>query len=88
MAKNCGPFSEHKGGVGPFLKIPRSNSESYHMFILKFFSCFSLKSYVVIPHLNHLNKTVKMRGHNICVETVQMRGHNIYLCKIDRNYPL
>ena len=25
--KTVAPFSEHKGGVGPFLKIPRSNSE-------------------------------------------------------------
>ena len=24
--KTVAPFSEHKGGVGPFLKIPRSNS--------------------------------------------------------------
>ena len=25
--KTVAPFSEHKGGVGPFLKIPRSNSD-------------------------------------------------------------
>ena len=24
--KTVAPFSEHKGGVGPFLEIPRSNS--------------------------------------------------------------
>ena len=30
------------------------------------FSYFSLKPYVVIPHLNHLVKTIQMRGHNIC----------------------
>ena len=30
------------------------------------FSYFSLKSYIVTPHLNRLNKTVQMRGHNIC----------------------
>ena len=30
------------------------------------FSYFSLKPYVVTPHLNHLDKTVQMRGHNIC----------------------
>ena len=30
------------------------------------FSYFSLKLYVVTPHLNHLVKTVQMRGHNIC----------------------
>ena len=25
--KTVAPFSEHKGGVGPFLEIPRSNSD-------------------------------------------------------------
>ena len=29
------------------------------------FSYFSLKPYVVTPHLNHL-EMVQMRGHNIC----------------------
>ena len=29
------------------------------------FSYFSLKPYVVTPHLNCLNETVPMRGHNI-----------------------
>ena len=32
------------------------------------FSYFSLKPYVVTPHLNHLVQTVKMRGHNICLK--------------------
>ena len=27
--------------------------------------CFSSKPYVVTPHLNRLNETVQMRGHNI-----------------------
>ena len=30
------------------------------------FSYFSLKPYVVIPHLNRLVETDQMRGHNIC----------------------
>ena len=30
------------------------------------FSYFSLKPYIVTPHLNRLDKTVQMRGHNIC----------------------
>ena len=30
------------------------------------FSYFSLKTYVVTSDLNRLDKTVQMRGHNIC----------------------
>ena len=30
------------------------------------FSYFSLKTYVVTPHLNRLDEMVQMRGHNIC----------------------
>ena len=48
------------------------------MIIEGYFSYFSLKPYVVTPHLNRL------------IETVQMRGHNIWLCaeltKIVSNY--
>ena len=40
------------------------------------FSYFSLKPYVVTPHLNRL------------IEMVQMRGHNMFLCRINKNYPL
>ena len=29
------------------------------------FSYFSLKPYVVTPHLNHLIEMVQMRGHNV-----------------------
>ena len=32
------------------------------------FSFFSLKLYVVTPHLNHLIETVKMRGHSFYAE--------------------
>ena len=35
------------------------------MLIRDNFSCFCIKSYFVIPHLNHLDETVQMRGHNI-----------------------
>ena len=30
------------------------------------FSCFSVKPYVVTPHLNRHVQTVQRRGHNIC----------------------
>ena len=30
------------------------------------FSYFSLKPYVVTPHLSRLDETIQMRGHNIC----------------------
>ena len=30
-----------------------------------FFSCILHKEYVVTPHLNRLDETVQMRGHNI-----------------------
>ena len=36
---------------------------------------FSLKQYVVTPHLNHLT------------EMVQMRGHNMFQCRTNKNYP-
>ena len=35
------------------------------MIIEGYFSYFSLKLYVVTPHLNRLVETVQMRGHNI-----------------------
>ena len=31
------------------------------------FFLFLIKPYVVTPHLTHLDKTVQMRGHNICL---------------------
>ena len=36
------------------------------MIIKDNFSSFSLKPYDVTPHLNRLNETVQMRGHDIC----------------------
>ena len=38
----------------------------YLMIIEDIFSHFSSKPYDVTPHLNRLNETVQMRGHNIC----------------------
>ena len=35
------------------------------MIIRDNFSYFSLKPYVVTPHLNRLNKTVQLKGHNV-----------------------
>ena len=43
------------------------HKKEYLMIIRDNFSYFSLKLYVVTPHLNCLNKTVQMRGHNICL---------------------
>ena len=31
------------------------------------FSYFSFKPYGVTPHLNRLEETIQMRGHNICL---------------------
>ena len=33
---------------------------------LIYFCKFSIKTYVAIPHLNRLDETVLMRGHNVC----------------------
>ena len=45
------------------------------MIIWDNFSYFPLKLYVVTPHLNRLN------------ETVQMRGHNMFQCRTKKIYP-
>ena len=37
----------------------------YLMIIRDNFCKFCIKTYVVTPHLNHLKKTVQMKGHNI-----------------------
>ena len=42
------------------------DKREYLMITRDDFSYFSLKSYVVTPHLNCLVKTVQMMGHNIC----------------------
>ena len=47
--------------------------------IIFLISHFSLKPYVVTPHLNRLIETVQMRGHSICFYAE--------LTKIIPNYP-
>ena len=62
------------------------------MIIEAYFSYFSLKPYVVTPHLNRLSiKTYVVTPRlNRLIETVQTRGHNISfyaeLTKIIPNY--
>ena len=40
------------------------------------FSYFSSKPYAVTPHLNRLNETVQLRGHNLC-----------FYAELKKNYP-
>ena len=42
------------------------DKREYLMIIQDNFSYFSIKPYVLTPHLNRLVETVQMRGHNIC----------------------
>ena len=62
------------------------------------FFYFSSKPYVVTPHLNRLNETVQMRGHNICFKQSKQKVSliinntpsylalcNLYLVKMDLN---
>ena len=37
------------------------------MMVNGYFFYFSLKPYVVNPHLNHFIEMVEMRGHNLCL---------------------
>ena len=41
------------------------------MIIRDNFYKFCIKHYVVTPHLNHLEETVQMRGHNIMVSLLE-----------------
>ena len=43
------------------------DKKGYLMIIVDNFSYFSLKPYVVTPHLNRHDETVQMRGHKICL---------------------
>ena len=46
--------------------MPRAlDKKEYLVIIWDNFCLFCIKSYVVIPHLNRLDETVQMRGHNI-----------------------
>ena len=42
------------------------DKQEYLVIIRDNFCFFYIKTYVVTPHLNRLNETVQMRGHNIC----------------------
>ena len=61
----------NKFKLSPFGKILSRalDKRSYLMIIEDNFSYFSLKLYVVTPHLNRLNETVQMRGHKVCFYT-------------------
>ena len=43
------------------------DKREYLMTIRDKFSYFSIKQYVMTPHLNRLVETVQMRGHNRCI---------------------
>ena len=45
------------------------------------FCYFCIKIYVVTPHLNRLDETVQMRGHNICLR-LEIRKINFELCSV------
>ena len=42
------------------------DKREYLVIIRDNFCLFCIKAYVVTPHLNRLDETVQMRGHNIC----------------------
>ena len=41
------------------------DKREYLVIIRDIFCQFCIKTYVVTPHLNHLDMAVQMRGHNI-----------------------
>ena len=45
----------------------RALDKREYLVIIRDILCIScIKTYVVTPHLNRLDETVQMRGHNIC----------------------
>ena len=52
-------------GLGYTLQFRALDMKEYLVIIRGNFCQFCTKAYVVTPQLNHLNKTVQMRGHNI-----------------------
>ena len=48
------------------LHPPIHRAQDKREYLMIIFSYFSLKPYVVTSHLNCLDETVQMRGHNIC----------------------
>ena len=53
------------------------------MIIQDNFSYFSMKPYVVTPHLNCLNETAQMKAHNICfcAELTKIISHYQFITK-------
>ena len=48
------------------IALSRALDKREHLMIIRVnFYLFCIKTYVVTPHLNHLDKIVQMRGHNI-----------------------
>ena len=47
------------------ISIRALDKREYLVMIKDIFSYFCIKTYVVTPHLNRLDETVQMRGHNI-----------------------
>ena len=45
------------------LQIKKGNKDNSEIF----FSYFSMKTYIVTPHLNRLSETVLLRGHNVFI---------------------
>ena len=45
--------------------IFRAPHKREYLVIIRVNSSFSAKNHIVTPHLNRLNETVQMRGHNI-----------------------
>ena len=50
-------------GSGYCSAIRTPHKREYLMIIRDNFCYFCIKTYVVTPHLNHLNETVQMKGH-------------------------
>ena len=57
---------DNNSKVVSFEIIPRALDKIKYLVIIRDNFCqFCSKTYVVIPHLNHLDEMVQMRGHNI-----------------------
>ena len=71
--KTVAPFSKHKGGVGSFLKIPRSNSVSNIYFIPRV-NC-SVMGRMDVPRLSCCAEIA--RPHKMLVLSVIVRSGHI-----------
>ena len=54
-----------KGKKIQVLTVRAPDKREYWVIIWGNFLYFCIKTYVVTPHLNRLDETVQMRGHNI-----------------------